>query len=224
VNVASLREYTEPATPAEPAQPTPLQAAKDWTSRAVQTVTGAIAIVKDDAFGVLKLKFPDDSTTTINKEFASLVDMTEWWAAVRRHNAAKVAANGTIPPVAPVVMAMPQTSSTTGTIEATDAGTDDHTATDSIPVSDADPRLIVQAVADIASILELPEHIILDDLAKLNTERLEAIMYDGGFGVLEQLTDGYYKAAKDAVEKIRRYVEAYIDEIVAAGREMTEEE
>lgn len=228
VNVTSLSEYTEPATPAEPAKPTPLQAAKDWTSRAVQTVAGAIALVQKDAFGVLTLKFPDDSTSKLNKEFASLVEMTEWWAAVKRFKAAQnggdhAGANNTgSAATTTATTASPQT--TGGALATEDAGADDNTDTGSIPVSDADPRLIVQAIANMASILELPEQIILDDLAKLNTERLEAIMYDGGFGVLEQLTDGYYKAAKDAVEKIRRYVEAYIDEIVAAGREMTEEE
>lgn len=94
VNVSSLREYTESETntPAGAAKPTATQAAKDWTSRAVQTVTGLVGIVQSDAFGILKLKFPDDTTATIKKEFASLVDMTEWWAAIKHHKA--VQANG----------------------------------------------------------------------------------------------------------------------------------
>jgi hypothetical protein len=218
IHVKSLREYTE-----SDSKPLP----GNLTAKAVQTVTGMIALVQTDANGYVRLRFVDDTTAQMEKKFVSPVDMSEWYAAVRRHNEAKAAAhnagsNGAATPTS----TPPKTTSSATTKEAEEAESDDDTATDNIPlpVSDVDPRLIVQAIADMASILELPEQIILDDLAKLNEERLKAIIHDGGFGVLEQLTDGYYIAAKDAVEKIRRYVEVYIDEIVAAGRDMTEEE
>lgn len=86
-----------------------------------------------------------------------------------------------------------------------------------------DMQLVIQKLADMAALMDLPEQPILDDLAKLNRERLEVIIQDGGSDLLEQLTNGYYKAATDAVDKIGKYLHAYIDEIVAAGRKIIEE-
>lgn len=85
-----------------------------------------------------------------------------------------------------------------------------------------DMQLVIQKLADIATLLDLPEQPILDDLAKLNRERLQAIIQDGGYNhdLLEQLMNDYYKAVTDAVEKIRWWGHAYIDTIRAAGFEV----
>lgn len=84
VNVSSLREYTEPASKPLPG---------NLTAKAVQTVTGLVALVLTDGNGYVRLRFPDDTTAQMKKEFVSQVDMSEWYAAVRRHNEAKAAGN-----------------------------------------------------------------------------------------------------------------------------------
>lgn len=83
-----------------------------------------------------------------------------------------------------------------------------------------DMQLVIQKLADIAALLDLPGQPILDDLAKLDRERLQAIIQDGRYDLLEQLMNDYYKATTDATEKIRQWGHGYIDTIRAAGFEM----
>jgi hypothetical protein len=222
VNVKSLREYTE-----SDSKPLP----NNLTAKAVQTVAGLVALVQTDANGYVRLRFPDDTTAQMEKKFVSLVDMSEWYAAVRQHNAAKAAAqntgpNGAATPTTPVATATPKTGSTTA-IEAEAAESDDSTpepeVLDFTPF-DGSNLEILNALTVIAEVLDIQEAEILGDLCNLDRTRLERVLAIEGMAEVHKWEDIYRSAANTVIFATMQRVEAHLISIAEFARKTTETE
>lgn len=233
VNVSSLREYTEPDSKLLPG---------NLTSKAVQTVTGMIALVQTDGNGYVRLRFPDDTTAQMKKEFVSQVDMSEWYAAVRQHNAAvrqhnaaKAAAqnagsNGAATPTTPVATATPKTSSTTAVATTTEEPvSDDFTpepeVLDFTPF-DADNLAILNTLTEIADVLDIQESDILSDLCNLDRTRLERVLSlpDEGMAEVNKWTDTYRTAANTVIFAAMQRVEDHLASITELAQKITKAE
>lgn len=231
VNISSLSEYTEPHTPVGTAKPAPLQAAKDWTSRAVQTVTGAVAIVQKDAFGVLHLKFPDDTTATIGKEFASLVEMTEWWEAIKRHKAAQAGGNVGSGNNAGASTSPSKTSSASAVVDFDDEDEpeeDDDFALGQQGQPDYEPFDAINIdmfdlIGEITDMLDIPEGEIIADLRDLDRIRLERVLADTGISEVHKWTQIYEQAMDTVLNAIKARTTTHLKRITEIAEKLTEE-
>lgn len=256
------------------------------TSKAVQTVAGAIAIVQWDANGYVKLKFPDDTTAQMEKNFVSLVPMSEWFEACKRYEDAKKAgapttSNGAASPTATTQGTITQgisgrslttaqlvgkpvlyngiaafVKATSGSesvlikigrderivhkdsltlnptapeqtlkdyIEQTALDSDDDDDmldSDTVVVDEINPQIVIRAIADIASILDLPEQPILQDLAELTPEKVEGIVREFGLETMEGHASTYREAAESTLRKLTLYLESYVDDVMALARQI----
>lgn len=225
VKVSSLREYTE-----SDSKPLP----NNLTAKAVQTVTGMVALVQTDANGYVRLRFPDDTTAQMEKKFVSLVDMAEWYAAVRRHNETKAAgnnagSNSTTTSATPIATATPKTSSTSAAIEADEPDSDDFTpepeVQDFTPF-DADNLAILHTLTEIADVLDIQEADILGDLCKLDRTRLERVLSlpDEGMAEVNKWTDIYRSAANTVIFAAMQRVEDHLASITELAQKITKAE
>lgn len=217
IHVKSLREYTEPDSKSQP---------KDLTAKAVQTVTGMVALVQTDANGYVRLRFPDDTSAQMEKKFVSLVDMSEWYAAVRRHNEAKAAASGATTPASTATTATPKTNSTT--TSAADATDSDDFASEPEVLDftpfDGSNLEILNALTVIAKVLDIEEAEILGDLCNLDRTRLERVLAIEGMAEVSKWEDIYRSAANTVIFAATQRVETHLINIAEFARKITETE
>lgn len=222
VKIDSLSERSESDT-----SPLP----KNLTARAVQTVVGAIALVQTDANGVVQLRFPDDTTTQMEKKFVSPVAMTEWWEAVARYKVSLSSGNNAGSSTTTAVT----TGSTPGTSDDMDFDDEDDLEEDddfSLPVPevpDFEPfnqvnLELLQFIADAADLIDIEESLIIDDLCKLDRKQVQHIARTDGIAVIDGMIDAYQRNTATALEKMMQRIEAHLKGVKAIASAAVEGE
>lgn len=82
---------------------------------------------------------------------------------------------------------------------------------------------LLQAIADAADILDLPESSIIEDLLKLDRRKIQNTVNEAGIEGMERYAVQYKDAAANALEQMMQRIEAHIANVMTVAREMVKE-